>query len=72
MAQNIISEEKYVEDESTCCFCGEPLECWGPGAYGNNPAPADIRPGKRCCCRCDARIVIPARMFIADLVRGAK
>ncbi len=40
----------------TCCFCH--MTCFG---YGNYPTPLGKR-GDRCCDRCNAQIVVPARI----------
>ena len=68
-----VINEAMEKHESTCCFCGSPLEPW-PGnndCYGNNPAPADNRTGKRCCDVCNDTIVIPARLYISELIKEA-
>ena len=56
-------DEEEITDENTCCFCGAPLD-----DMGCNPDPADTRPGKRCCGECNEKIVIPARMYIRELI----
>lgn len=65
---------KEPKDESICCFCGAPLKEWYEGSeyYGNNPDPANTIPGKRCCDACNLNIVVPARIYIAELIRKAK
>ena len=57
------------DDENVCCFCGSPLKDFGNGMYGHNPYPANTIPGKRCCDKCNQKIVIPARCAIYDLIR---
>lgn len=67
------AEDTAVEsgiDETICCFCGCKIEQHVSGwVEGNNPAPADNRPGARCCDICNETIVMPVRLFIADRIR---
>lgn len=46
---------KELEDEHKCCICGEPIE-----GHGNNPSPAKTEGD--CCDKCNAEVVIPARI----------
>lgn len=48
-----VAEE--LEDEHKCCICGEPIE-----GYGNNPFP--VKTEGDCCDKCNAEVVIPARI----------
>ena len=43
--------------EYVCCICGGWFEGWG-----NNPWPAVKNPDAMCCDRCNAEVVIPARI----------
>ena len=43
--------------EKKCCICGKDY-----GEFGNNALP--IREG-RCCDYCNARFIIPARLFLS-------
>ena len=47
--------EEELEDEHKCCICGEPIE-----GYGNNPFP--VKTEGDCCDKCNAEVVIPARI----------
>ena len=54
-----------------CCICG----CEINDDFGNNPEP--VMPGEndkgelnRCCDMCNSRVVIPARVYIHNLVMG--
>ena len=47
--------EEELEDEHKCCICGEPIE-----GHGNNPSPAKAEGA--CCDKCNAEVVIPARI----------
>lgn len=44
-----------LKDEHKCCICGEPIE-----GYGNNPFP--VKTEGDCCDKCNAEVVIPARI----------
>ena len=44
-----------LEDEHKCCICGEPIE-----GHGNNPSP--VKTEGDCCDKCNAEVVIPARI----------
>ena len=48
-----VAEE--LEDEHKCCICGEPIE-----GHGNNPFP--VKTEGDCCDKCNAEVVIPARI----------
>ena len=48
-----VAEE--LKDEHKCCICGEPIE-----GYGNNPFP--VKTEGDCCDKCNAEVVIPARI----------
>ena len=48
-----VAEE--LEDEHKCCICGEPIE-----GHGNNPSP--VKTEGDCCDKCNAEVVIPARI----------
>jgi hypothetical protein len=41
----------------TCVICGKTSE-----GYGHNPAPVTDRNRCRCCDRCEALVVLPARI----------
>lgn len=43
-----------------CCLCGEKIE-----GLGNNPDPFGKKKNDRCCDRCNALKVIPARLGLA-------
>lgn len=43
--------------ETKCCICGKPIV-----GYGNNPYPVDKNPDNKCCDKCNATVVIPARI----------
>ena len=47
--------EEELEDEHKCCICGEPIE-----GHGNNPFP--VKTEGDCCDKCNAEVVIPARI----------
>ena len=47
--------EEELEDEHKCCICGEPIE-----GHGNNPFP--VKAEGDCCDKCNAEVVIPARI----------
>lgn len=47
--------EEELKDEHKCCICGEPIE-----GYGNNPFP--VKTEGDCCDKCNAEVVIPARI----------
>ena len=47
--------EEELEDEHKCCICGEPIE-----GHGNNPSP--VKTEGDCCDKCNAEVVIPARI----------
>ena len=47
--------EEESEDEHKCCICGEPIE-----GHGNNPFP--VKTEGDCCDKCNAEVVIPARI----------
>ena len=53
--KNIKTPKEDFEDEHKCCICGEPVE-----GYGNNPFP--VRVEGECCDKCNAEVVIPARI----------
>jgi hypothetical protein len=42
-----------------CCLCGKEFTGWG-----NNPWPVDKDPSHKCCNKCDAEKVIPARIIM--------
>lgn len=44
-----------LKDEHKCCICGEPIE-----GHGNNPFP--VKTEGDCCDKCNAEVVIPARI----------
>lgn len=44
-----------LKDEHKCCICGEPIE-----GHGNNPSP--VKTEGDCCDKCNAEVVIPARI----------
>ena len=48
-----VAEE--LKDEHKCCICGEPIE-----GHGNNPFP--VKTEGDCCDKCNAEVVIPARI----------
>ena len=48
-----VAEE--LKDEHKCCICGEPIE-----GHGNNPSP--VKTEGDCCDKCNAEVVIPARI----------
>ena len=50
---NFTAEE--LKDEHKCCICGEPIE-----GHGNNPFP--VKTEGDCCDKCNAEVVIPARI----------
>ena len=50
---NFTAEE--LKDEHKCCICGEPIE-----GHGNNPSP--VKTEGDCCDKCNAEVVIPARI----------
>lgn len=52
----------------TCCICGEEFEDY----TGHNPWPVvDDETGEKVCCAvCNANVVIPARMKLAEEPRG--
>lgn len=56
-----------VRKEGTCCLCGGRFE-----HYGNNPWPLADDEDDRCCDKCDAEKVIPARFLYADFIRKLK
>ena len=47
--------EEELKDEHKCCICGEPIE-----GHGNNPSP--VKTEGDCCDKCNAEVVIPARI----------
>ena len=47
--------EEELKDEHKCCICGEPIE-----GHGNNPFP--VKAEGDCCDKCNAEVVIPARI----------
>lgn len=47
--------KEELEDEHKCCICGEPIE-----GHGNNPFP--VKTEGDCCDKCNAEVVIPARI----------
>ena len=47
--------EEELEDEHKCCICGGPIE-----GHGNNPFP--VKAEGDCCDKCNAEVVIPARI----------
>ena len=60
-----VAEE--LEDEHKCCICGEPIEGHGNNPFpvktegnGNNPFP--VKTEGDCCDKCNAEVVIPARI----------
>jgi len=49
--------------ECRCSICGGLVEPWPGGhGFGNNPQPVRPDINDRCCNRCNAEIVIPARL----------
>jgi len=60
------NQPAYRGPARTCCICG--AEFYG---YGNNPEPAIVVEDykkDRCCDSCNENVVIPARLFIMDLI----
>lgn len=51
-------KEDMNEQEKTCCLCGKKFKGWG-----NNPFPLDEDPNATCCDKCNAEIVVPARIL---------
>lgn len=47
--------EEELKDKHKCCICGEPIE-----GHGNNPFP--VKAEGDCCDKCNAEVVIPARI----------
>lgn len=47
--------KEELEDDHKCCICGEPIE-----GHGNNPFP--VKTEGDCCDKCNAEVVIPARI----------
>ena len=43
-----------------CCFCGKTIN-----GFGNNPDPACTIPGAICCDKCNEKVVIPVRCYMA-------
>lgn len=50
------SLESNASKKTECCFCGEEIN-----GYGNNPWPLLKDDGKRCCDKCNSK-VLEARM----------
>ncbi len=53
-----------------CCICG--CEITHPlikNYLGNNPCPVTTDPNKRCCDKCNAEVVIPARILLYEKQR---
>lgn len=50
------SLESKASKKTECCFCGEEIN-----GYGNNPWPLLKDDGKRCCDKCNGK-VLEARM----------
>lgn len=47
-------------EKKKCCICGKMFEGWG-----NDPWPVTEDPNAVCCDKCNANIVIPARIAMA-------
>lgn len=62
------SEKKMFEEvnpeKKKCCICGSEFE-----GYGNNPAPVA---GKYCCDKCNNNVIVPYRVFLANLGKGSE
>lgn len=46
--------------KNTCCICGEELK-----GHGHNPWPVIKEEDARCCYKCNATFVIPARIKLS-------
>ena len=59
----ITKEGNFIKktDFPECVICGDTCEC----EYGNNPAP--VKDEGKCCNKCNANVVIPARMMGAGM-----
>ena len=60
---NVVYGEDRVEILHKCCICGCEFE-----GYGNNPAPVA---GKICCDKCNNNVIVPYRLFLANLDKGS-
>lgn len=60
-------QEQAHKGMKMCAICGSMFS-----GYGNNPSPVITEPGARCCSNCDRHIVIPARMYIDNLVKAIR
>ena len=59
-------------DNHVCCFCESELEHYegqDPMLWGNNPDNACPWEEARCCNYCNANIVIPVRLYTAQLIK---
>ena len=48
-----------------CSICEKDVK-----EYGNNPQPIILQQGKQCCDACNNKYVIPARMFLRELLNN--
>lgn len=51
-----------AEQAFMCCFCGRAFKGWG-----NNPYPLNKDEKARCCDDCNDNLVVPARLYLAQL-----
>lgn len=51
-----------AEQAFMCCFCNRAFKGWG-----NNPYPLNKDEKARCCDDCNANLVVPARLYLAQL-----
>lgn len=47
------------KENPKCCLCGNSCE----NEFGNNPYPLNTDEEARCCDKCNAELVIPARII---------
>lgn len=59
----IEQDTQDILKEGTCCLCGGRFE-----RYGNNPWPLADDMNDRCCDKCNAEKVIPARFLYDDFI----
>lgn len=55
----------YKMKKFKCSICQEDVT-----EYGNNPQPILLQSGKQCCDACNNKYVIPARMFLRELLNN--
>lgn len=54
--------DNMAEQAFMCCFCNRAFKGWG-----NNPYPLNKDEKARCCDDCNANLVVPARLYLAQL-----